>query len=60
MLKTSGVPPDSYLDRDLERTPLKRMGMIEEVTDAIVFLASPMSSFMQGAGLAVDGGYGSQ
>ena len=60
MLKTSGVPPDSYLDRDLERTPLKRLGMIEEVTDAIVFLASPMSSYMQGAALVVDGGYSSQ
>lgn len=60
MLKTSGVPPDSYLDRDLERTPLKRLGMIEEITDAIVFLASPMSSYMQGAALVVDGGYASQ
>lgn len=60
MLKTSGVPPDSYLDRDLERTALKRLGMIEEVTDAIVFLASPMSSYMQGAALVVDGGFSSQ
>ncbi|KAL1860381.1 hypothetical protein Daus18300_009294 [Diaporthe australafricana] len=60
LLADSDIPPDSYIGRDLERTALKRLGMIEEVTDAIVFLASPMSSYMQGAALVVDGGYSSQ
>lgn len=60
LLANLDIPSDSYLGQDLERTALKRLGMIEEVTDAIVFLASPMSSYMQGAALVVDGGYTSQ
>ena len=60
MLRDVELPPDSFLDQDIARTALKRLGMLEEVTDAIVFLASPMSSYMQGAALAVDGGYTSQ
>ncbi|KAJ0124480.1 3-oxoacyl-reductase [Diaporthe amygdali] len=60
LLDNLNIPSDSYLGRDLERTALKRLGLIEEVTDAIVFLASPMSSYMQGSALVVDGGYTSQ
>lgn len=48
--------PDSPLGMEVSRTPLKRLAMIEEVADSIVLLASPMSSFMQGASLVVDGG----
>jgi NAD(P)-dependent dehydrogenase (short-subunit alcohol dehydrogenase family) len=33
---------------------------MEEAADCIAFLASPMSSFMQGAGLVADGGFTSQ
>lgn len=36
---------------------MKRMATPEEVADSIVFLASPMSSFMHGAALVVDGGF---
>lgn len=36
--------------------PLGRIGKAEEVADAIVYLASPMSSFITGAALLVDGG----
>jgi NAD(P)-dependent dehydrogenase (short-subunit alcohol dehydrogenase family) len=42
---------------EFEKTPMKRPGKVEEIADAVVFLASPMSSYMCGAALAVDGGY---
>jgi len=35
---------------------LGRIGKPEEVADAVVFLVSPMSSFITGSALVVDGG----
>ena len=52
--------PGSPLALDIARTPLQRTSLMEEVGDAIAFLASPMSSFMQGAALVADGGFTSQ
>jgi NAD(P)-dependent dehydrogenase (short-subunit alcohol dehydrogenase family) len=40
-----------------QKTPLRRLGLPEEIADSIVFLASPMSSFVNGFGLVADGGY---
>ena len=40
----------------LARNPTGRMGTPEEVADAVVFLASPVSGFTTGANLVVDGG----
>lgn len=42
---------------EVARVPQGRLGEIEEIADAISFLASPMSSFMCGIGLDVSGGY---
>ncbi|KAH6663259.1 3-oxoacyl-reductase [Plectosphaerella plurivora] len=48
---------DSPLARGIANTPLQRLAQMEEITDCIVFMASEMSSFMQGASLVADGGY---
>ncbi|UKZ90402.1 uncharacterized protein TrAFT101_005424 [Trichoderma asperellum] len=45
------------LHRHAQLTPLRRLGLPEEIADSIVFLASPMSSFVNGFGLVADGGY---
>src|SRR2546425_3149958 len=40
----------------VSRVPLKRVGLPEEIAQAIVFLASDKASFITGASIAVDGG----
>ncbi|CAI9633969.1 unnamed protein product [Alternaria burnsii] len=40
-----------------ERVPAGRLGQPEEVADAVAFLAGPMSSYMFGQSLVLDGGY---
>lgn len=37
-------------------TPLRRIGTAEEVADCVVFLCSPMASYVTGHSLVVDGG----
>lgn len=41
----------------MSRTPLGRVGQPEELVGPVVFLASPMASYVNGAILPVDGGY---
>ncbi|KAF2165626.1 hypothetical protein M409DRAFT_67026 [Zasmidium cellare ATCC 36951] len=45
---------------EIAKVPQGRLGDMEEIADSIVYLVSPMSSFMTGATLAVDGGYTAQ
>jgi NAD(P)-dependent dehydrogenase (short-subunit alcohol dehydrogenase family) len=40
-----------------EEVPMKRRGTVEEIANAIAFLASDMASYMTGALVPVDGGY---
>jgi len=41
----------------LDRIPLGRGGTVEEVAQAVVFLASPAASLVTGSSLLVDGGW---
>jgi NAD(P)-dependent dehydrogenase (short-subunit alcohol dehydrogenase family) len=47
---------EGYLDSMLVRIPMGRHGDVSELATALVFLASPASSFITGQTLAVDGG----
>lgn len=44
-----------FFDATIKRNPLGRMGTVQEIANATVFLASPLSSFTTGANLIVDG-----
>lgn len=46
-----------YLDRILERTPMKRVGEPSEVASVAAFLAMPASSYVTGECISVDGGF---
>jgi NAD(P)-dependent dehydrogenase (short-subunit alcohol dehydrogenase family) len=41
----------------LDRIPLGRLGTVEDVAQAVVFLASPAASLVTGSSLLVDGGW---
>jgi NAD(P)-dependent dehydrogenase (short-subunit alcohol dehydrogenase family) len=40
-----------------ERTPLRRLGLPEDIASAIMYLLSPQASFVTGIDLVVDGGW---
>ena len=45
-----------FMARRLQMTPLRRVGTVEEVAAACLFLASPGSSYITGQHIAIDGG----
>ena len=45
------------LRKFMERTPMGRVGQAEELVGPVVFLASPMASYVTGVTLPVDGGF---
>jgi NAD(P)-dependent dehydrogenase (short-subunit alcohol dehydrogenase family) len=45
------------VDPTIARTPLGRIGTVDEVAAPVLFLASPAAAFITGQTLPVDGGY---
>lgn len=50
--------PEEAVAAVIELTPSGRLGTVEDMADAVVFLASDASRFVNGVGLPVDGGMG--
>ena len=48
--------PQQFRDRFIQRTPLGRIALPEEVAQVVLFFASEMSSYVTGAYLPVNGG----
>lgn len=48
--------PEELAQQARRATPMKRLGTVEEVANAVVFLVSPEASFITGQTLYVDGG----
>lgn len=48
--------PEEILDRFTKMTPVRRLGELEDIANAFLFLASEEASFINGAVLSVDGG----
>ncbi len=58
---TKRLLEDETLREDtLSRIPLGRLGRVEDVTGAVLFLASPAAGLITGASLLVDGGWTAQ
>lgn len=52
----SAMPDPEVLKRRLERVPMRRMGTVDEIVAAVLYLASDDSSYVSGAELVIDGG----
>jgi NAD(P)-dependent dehydrogenase (short-subunit alcohol dehydrogenase family) len=55
-LSQSLIDMPEFMARRMQMTPLRRMGDVEEVAGAAVFLASKAGGFVNGHNLVVDGG----
>jgi NAD(P)-dependent dehydrogenase (short-subunit alcohol dehydrogenase family) len=55
----TGQQPDAEAAL-LGSEPIGRLGLPEEIADAVVWLCSPRSSFVTGQAIAIDGGFVAQ
>lgn len=51
------ISNSSTCQKIVERTPMRRIGSLDELIGAVIFLASEASRFVTGETLAVDGGF---
>ncbi|HLU36339.1 MAG TPA: SDR family oxidoreductase, partial [Thermomicrobiales bacterium] len=54
--RLTDVLPDDIKQKLLDSTPLGRFGKVEDIANAVAFLASDDASFITGHVLSVDGG----
>lgn len=50
------IADDAFIKRRLQMTPLRRVGQVEDIAGAALFLASDAAKFVTGHNLVVDGG----
>jgi 3-oxoacyl-[acyl-carrier protein] reductase len=55
--KQSGIPREKVFERWSSQVPLGRLGKPEEFAALVAFLASERASYINGASIAVDGGW---
>jgi NAD(P)-dependent dehydrogenase (short-subunit alcohol dehydrogenase family) len=54
--RVPGTDPEKYLKQAVGERPLPRVGTVEEVAQAALFLVSPANAYITGVALPVDGG----
>ena len=54
--KMTDAMPKEVLDSMTAKVPVKRLGSVEDISNACMFLASDLASYINGATLSVDGG----
>lgn len=47
---------ETFMQRRMQMTPLRRNGTVDDIASACLFLAAPASSFITGQQIAIDGG----
>ena len=50
--------PEEFVNRYIQKTPLKRMGSENDIVGAVIYLSSNLSSWVTGQNIIVDGGWG--
>lgn len=50
--------PEHFMNTFLKNTPLNRLGEVSDISNAVLFLASDLSSYMTGEIISIAGGFG--